>query len=301
MSLAPHRFLLAIALLAATPTLAGEIILYEGEGFSGRRMVLRDALPNFDNTPFNDRAASIVVRDGLWELCTDAYYRGRCVRFGPGEYSDLSGGLTRSISSAREIRGSAVGGPVSETRIELFERRNFGGSSIVLSSGVYDFERIGFNDTAEAAVVSGGVWRLCEDAGLRGSCQDFAPGRYADIGYLQRRVSSAAIVSVAGGGWAPRGHPSATLYEYPNFGGRSFTIEADVVSNFDRSGFNDRASSVRVDGGYWLFCTDAFFEAACRTFGPGEYAELPWEINRKISSGRRIHEQYPYGGPPAWR
>src|SRR5262249_43721179 len=71
------------------------------------------------------------------------------------------------------------------------------------------------------------------------------------------------------------------------------------VSNFDRSGFNDRASSLRVDGGYWLFCTDALFEGVCRTFGPGEYAQLPWEINRKISSGRRIHEQYPYGGPPA--
>ena len=59
MSLAPHRLLLAVALLAATPALAGEITLYEGEGFSGRRMVLRDPLPNFDNTPFNDRAASL--------------------------------------------------------------------------------------------------------------------------------------------------------------------------------------------------------------------------------------------------
>src|SRR5215471_11167230 len=119
MSLAPHRLLLAVALLASTSALAGEIILYEGEGFSGRRMVLRDPLSNFDNTPFNDRAASIVVRDGLWEVCTDAYYRGRCVRFGPGEYPDLSGGLTRSISSAREIHGGGAGGPVGETRIEF--------------------------------------------------------------------------------------------------------------------------------------------------------------------------------------
>ena len=301
MSPALHRVVLAAALLASLPALAGELILYEGEGFSGRRMVLHEALPNFDNTPFNDRAASMIVRDGYWEVCTDAHYRGRCVRFGPGEYRDLSGGLTRSISSAREIHGGGSGAPAGEVRIELFERRGFGGSAVALSSGVYDFERIGFNDTAESAIVSGGVWRLCEDAGMRGSCEDFAPGRYSDIGYLARRVSSAAIVSVGTVGWAPRGHPSATLYEYPNFGGRSFTLEGDVVANFDRTGFNDRASSLRVDGGYWLFCTDALFEGTCRTFGPGEYAQLPWEVNRKISSGRRIHEQYPYGAQPTWR
>jgi hypothetical protein len=296
-----HRFLLAAVLCASLPALAGEIILYEGEGFSGRRMVLRDALPNFDNTPFNDRAASIVVREGFWEVCTDAYFRGRCVRFGPGDYPDLSGGLTRSISSAREIQGPAHAGPVGEARIELFERRNFGGSSIALSSGVYDFERIGFNDTAESAIVSGGVWRLCEDAGMRGSCQDFSPGRYSDLGYLGRRVSSAAIASIGAVGSAPRGRPTATLYEHPNFGGRSFTLEGGVVANFDRTGFNDRASSMRIDGGYWLFCTDAYFEGTCRTFGPGEYAQLPWDVNNKISSGRRIHEQYPYGSSPTWR
>jgi hypothetical protein len=49
------------------------------------------------------------------------------------------------------------------------------------------------------------------------------------------------------------------------------------------------------------FCTDTFFEGTCRTFGPSEYAQLPWDVNRKISSGRRIHEHYPYGAPPAWR
>jgi len=302
MSLAFRHLLSVVALLASMPALAGEIILYENEGFGGRRMILHDALPNFDNSSFNDRAASIMVRDGFWEVCTDAYYRGRCVRFGPGEYPDLSGGLTRSISSAREIHGGGPGGPVGEARLELFERRNFGGSSVALSSGVYDFERIGFNDTAEAAIVNGGVWRLCEDAGMRGSCQDFSPGRYSSLGYLDRRVSSAAIVSVGGGGPAPGGHPRATLYESPNFGGRSFTIEGDVVANFDRTGFNDRASSLRIDGGYWLFCTDALFEGTCRTFGPGDYPQLPWEVNRKISSGRRIHEHYPYNNAqPAWR
>ena len=297
------RLLLMFACtIGSSSALAGEITLFEYEGFGGRRVTLRDALPNFDTASFNDRAASIIVREGLWEVCTDAYFRGRCTRLGPGEYGDLSGALFKSISSAREVRGPD-GLPSGETRIELFERREFGGRSITLTSGVYDFARIDFNDTADAAIVSGGVWRLCEDAGLRGQCRDFSPGRYNDLGYLGNRVSSAAIVAAGGGGggWAPGGRPQATLYEYPDFGGRSFTLENDVVSNFDRTGFNDRASSLRIDGGYWLFCTDANFQGTCRTFGPGEYARLPFDVNYRISSGRRIHEHYPYNAPPSWQ
>src|SRR5439155_8043088 len=103
-----------------------------------------------------------------------------------------------------------------------------------------------------------------------------------------------------GGGWVPPGRPRAILYEHEGFGGRSFTIEGDVVGNLDRTGFNDRASSIRIEGGYWMFCTDAGFQGTCRTFGPGEYASLPWDVNNKISSGRRIHEQNPYNAPPAW-
>ena len=98
----------------------------------------------------------------------------------------------------------------------------------------------------------------------------------------------------------PAGRPRAILYEYGGFGGRTFVIEGDVVSNLDQTGFNDRASSIRIEGGYWMFCTDALFQGTCRTFGPGEYASLPWDVTNKISSGRRIHEQYPYSGQPSW-
>ena len=74
---------------AATAALAGEIILYENPGFQGRRMTLRGTMSDLDRTQFNDRAESIVVRDGVWEVCTDARFSGRCVRLQPGEYPNL--------------------------------------------------------------------------------------------------------------------------------------------------------------------------------------------------------------------
>jgi hypothetical protein len=300
----------AAGLLAAATAIAGEIVLFEYPDFGGRRISLRGAVSNFDPSGFNDRASSIVIRDGYWELCSDAYFRGRCATFGPGEYRGLAPQLTDAISSAREVggpppgpsQGPIVGGGGGGPRIELWERREFGGRSIVLTSGVPSFERVGFNDRADAAVVHGGVWRLCEHAELQGQCRDFGPGRYNDLGYLGGKVSSAAIVAEGSSGavWVPPGRPRAILYEQPGFGGRTFLVEGDVVPNFDKTGFNDRASSIRIEGGYWVFCTDAFFQGTCRTFGPGEYATLPWDINDKISSGRRISEHYPYGGQPTW-
>ena len=67
----------------------------------------------------------------------------------------------------------------------------------------------------------------------------------------------------------------------------------------DRISFG-RASSMRVERGYWMFCTDANFNGECRTFGPGDYPQLGWFSNR-ISSGRRISNDYPYNAPPQWR
>jgi len=82
--------------------------------------------------------------------------------------------------------------------------------------------------------------------------------------------------------------------------GRSYPIDSDVVRNLDRTGFNDRAQSLRVESGYWIFCSDADFEGDCQTFGPGDYPDLSGALNRRISSGRRISDRYPYSGAPTW-
>ena len=101
-----------------------------------------------------------------------------------------------------------------------------------------------------------------------------------------------------GGGWGSGAR--ALLYEGPNLSGRTFVINAEVMPNLDGARFNDRASSLRIEGGYWLFCSDINFGGECLTFGPGDYPTLPWSLNNRISSGRRIHDQYPYNQNPNW-
>jgi len=209
-------WLLASLACLVSPAAQGALaILFEHQNFEGRSISVRDAIPNLDRTPFNDRVESILIRDGLWEVCTDAYYRGRCMRLGPGEYRSLSGEFTRSISSLRQVAAAPPPRPVPAP----------------------------------------------------------VPG-------------------------PPQGRAQALLYSDPNFGGQQLLLEDQVVANFEDLGFNDRAGSMRILGGYWLFCTDANFQGTCRTFGPGRYPQLPGDIANRISSGKRIEQRDVYI-PPA--
>ena len=90
-----------------------------------------------------------------------------------------------------------------------------------------------------------------------------------------------------------------TFYSRDGFRGESFTADREI-RNMDRTGFNDRAQSLRVENGYWLFCSDAMFQGVCRTFGPGDYPNLPPGLDNRISSGRKIADAYPYTGRPSW-
>jgi hypothetical protein len=83
---------------------------------------------------FNDRTSSIIVRDGVWEACVDAYFQGGCIQLRPGEYPQLEGRFDRSISSLRVLSGR----PYSEgyaapdrrvARAILFEAPDFRGRS----------------------------------------------------------------------------------------------------------------------------------------------------------------------------
>jgi beta/gamma crystallin len=210
------RTALAAALLfVAAAASAADLTLYGRPDFHGREYRANQSIPNLANSGFNDRASSVVIRDGVWQLCDDAYFRGQCVTLQPGRYPSLREiGLNNRVSSAREMGGW---GPPP------------GGNE--------------------------GRW-----------------GRGA----------------------------RAVLYSNPDFRGDRYVIDNNFLPDLANTGFNDRAQSLRVEGGYWIFCSDSHFQGQCRTFGPGSYPNLGGALNNRLSSGRRISEQYPYNGPPRW-
>ncbi|MCO5978018.1 beta/gamma crystallin family protein [Ideonella oryzae] len=65
------------------------IQLYEHADFGGRSLDASRGVDDLGRTDLNDRISSVVIRWGRWELCSDAYFRGRCITLGPGQYADL--------------------------------------------------------------------------------------------------------------------------------------------------------------------------------------------------------------------
>ena len=293
------------AAAAAPRSPAGRVELFSGDRFEGRVFVVNGSLTNLPND-FNDRAQSMVVYDGNWEVCEDIDYRGACQTYGPGRYASL-GGMANRISSLRPAAGPGPGpgpapGPGTGPRVDLFDGKRFAGRAYPVAGPLASFAN-DFNDRAQSMIVYDGYWEVCEDVDYRGACQIYGPGRYPDLGAMSSRLSSIRPVAGPGpgpgaGGWGTGAR--AMLYEGPNLSGRTYVLDAEVLPNLDRAGFNDRASSLRVEGGYWLFCSDINFDGDCLTFGPGDYPTLPSSLNNRISSGRRIRDQYPYNQNPNW-
>ena len=96
------------ALAAAALVLAGQamaqVTFYEGEGFRGRAFTTSERVNDFSRSGFNDRASSVVVGNGRWEVCEDSRFEGRCVVLRKGSYDSLRGlGLENKVSSVRPV------------------------------------------------------------------------------------------------------------------------------------------------------------------------------------------------------
>jgi uncharacterized protein YcfJ len=108
---------------------------------------------------------------------------------------------------------------------------------------------------------------------------------------------------VAGAAIASHAAAQVVFYENEGFQGRSFTTDKPV-GNFERYGFNDRASSVVVLNNRWEICEDARFGGRCVVLRPGRYASLAaLGMNDRVSSARIVSanariEDNRYSPPP---
>jgi uncharacterized protein YcfJ len=184
-------------------------------------------------------------------------------------------------------------------QVTFYESESFQGRSFTTQQRVSDFQRYGFNDRASSASVVGNRWEVCTDSRYGGNCAVLRPGNYPSLASLGLgdRISSAraldANVRIDENRYAPM--PAAaqkaqvTFFENESFQGRSFT-SSRPVPNFDRYGFNDRASSAEVVGERWEVCEDRSFKGNCRVLRPGRYPSLrAMGMNERISSVRVLN------------
>jgi uncharacterized protein YcfJ len=95
-------------------------------------------------------------------------------------------------------------------------------------------------------------------------------------------------LTAAGLAFATQAAADVVFFEGEGFQGRSFTTQKQV-RDFERAGFNDRASSVVVVGDRWEACENARFEGRCVVLRPGRYPSLAaMGLNDRVSSVRTV-------------
>jgi len=95
-------------------------------------------------------------------------------------------------------------------------------------------------------------------------------------------------LAVAGLALTTQAAAQITFYEHEGFAGRSFTTQKQI-GNFERFGFNDRASSVVVQRDRWEVCEDMRFSGKCVVLRPGRYPSLgAMGLNDRVSSVRTV-------------
>jgi uncharacterized protein YcfJ len=267
-----------------------QVTLYGRENFQGRSMTIDRPIGDLERFDFGDRASSVVVQGGSWEVCDDIRFGGRCVVLRPGRYPSLVAmGLDNSISSLRLAGVAPAPAPAPATgQVTLYGRENFQGRSMTIDRSIGDLERFDFADRASSVVVQGGSWEVCDDIRFGGRCVVLRPGRYPSLVAmgLDNSISSLRLAGVAP---APAPAPATgqvTLYGRENFEGRSIIVD-QPVGDLERFGFADRASSVMVTGTPWEVCDDVRFSGRCVVLRPGRYPSLATiGMDNRISSVR---------------
>ena len=95
-------------------------------------------------------------------------------------------------------------------------------------------------------------------------------------------------IATAGVAIAAQAGAQVTFYEQDGFRGRSFATDRQVA-DFERVGYNDRASSAVVLNGRWEVCDDARYGGRCVVLRAGRYESLAaFGLENKVSSTRPV-------------
>jgi IgA Peptidase M64/Beta/Gamma crystallin len=260
----------------------GEAILFVDSDFRGAHKHVYTSDGRLD---FADRASSIVVLSGNWQLYRDSDFRTPYPPIlGPGLYPSLSAlgigndavSAIRHTTDPSTVRGAAVQG-----QLVLFEHAGYEGAH----KHVFRAEpRPDFGDRASSLVVLASNWQLFRDADFNQPFGlVFGRGRYPELtslGIANDAVSAFRPTTLPSSAPPPvrRVEGQVVLFDSRDYHGAHKHVygpEADLD-------FADRTSSIAVLNGNWRGYQDANFAVPYQSvLGPGLYHDLEMPYHGK--------------------
>ncbi|MFT5775835.1 beta/gamma crystallin-related protein [Hyphomonas sp.] len=293
--------LIAVPLVAAgsaaaqydAPQDEAALILFSGANYTGDAVNIFDPIHALPDIRFNDRARSVAVLSGAWEICEHSDFTGRCVLLREDvpdlRYFDLGG----DVSSVRPI--------YEYTDAEhglMFVRDERGyiqyGDAVRYGNDGYDF---GYGRTTRVEVYHYGYSPAYRSYGYYDPLAGYGPYGfgYSRGGYNTYRAYHRERPPL-------RGHygardADATLYVDANGRGASLGIDRGV-KDLSRFRFNDNVSSLNIKSGKWEVCEHANFQGRCQIIDASTGKLNGYRLNDNISSIRPVGDTRPVTGRP---
>jgi hypothetical protein len=246
---------------------------------------------------FDDRASSVVVTRGTWELSPD--FRGDCrptLRVAMPSSARAWRARCRQPAWSAAARCPVVispGHPLPAeglARAILYSERAGRREPRPLRTSERS-RTIHFSDLAASMVVESGPG---SPAATRISAATEGSSARAATTTTRRRTScagcrrsgpAAACVAQPPPATPPRS-AGVELFSDADFRGDRVAVDGPIT-DLTRSNFNDRTESVIVHAGTWEICSDAGFGGSCALFKPGNYPRIGG-LARHVSSVRRV-------------
>ena len=262
------------------------LMLFSGEDFRGEVREVFDPAYSLNDYYFNDRARSVAVLSGSWELCEHSDFTGRCV-FVRGDVQDLGWyGLEGELSSVRPIY------EYTEAEHGLMFTRDQSGYIRYADNARYGYDNYshGYGASTSISVYHYG----------------YSPS-YRSYGYYSPRLGHGPY----GFGWTRyganphyghhnyrkerpplKGHYGArngavTLYTDSYERGASLGLNKGI-SDLSRYRFNDNISSLRIRSGQWEVCEHANYKGRCQIVDASTDRLNGIRLNDNISSIRPV-------------
>jgi Beta/Gamma crystallin len=149
------------------------IVLYDDPFFRGNSLPLEGPVDNLRSRNFHDRAESVRVISGRWEICAEPGFR-RC-QIVDRDVTQLSGlGMNKKLSSVRPVGYGSGGGnrppyPEGRARLVLFDGERYLGRSYPLDEASALLS--GFAGRARSLQVLSGTWLVCDGPRFTGRCE----------------------------------------------------------------------------------------------------------------------------------
>ena len=254
------------------------IILHADTNYRGNQVRYTDPTNNL--FAMNNRAESITVGRGRWELCDGIMFGGRCVIVN-NSMPDLSSvGMNRMVRSVRPVGYDSPNPNPGVYSITIYDRANYRGSPTT-----YDDDRRNINKRLGSLMIGGGNWVICDGTNFTGRCMTVGEnipdlGIY-NIGNTIRSIRPAGFVPPT----RPVPNPYIVIFDQENYRGNP--------RNFNRSesNINVRGESITVGAGVWEVCSERNFRGRCETLSQSRPNLRGTDLRNRIRSVRPVDRQ----------